>query len=342
MGSSASKNAIIIDGNQQYEVGRCLGKGSFGNVRAVVPKDDESKPIYAIKEVLKEEVISGHTYASMVDECSLLGLVQEWPFVVKIYEAFQTEYLLCIRMAFLSGGELRFHLLETMEYSSFPEEAILFYGGILMQTLGYMHGRGVVHRDIKLENILLDAEGYCYITDFNVATRLKEGETFNSSVGTMCYMAPEVLSMSSSANATADWWSLGCVLYELATGRRPFNYSGDGIRDFSDQLANIRSSPKLRFKGVSDDLKDVILNLLCLDPEERFTFEKTSKHPFFASFMEDWDKIKSKQIEAPIQPNKHTINFDPGVEMEDFLVTSGKKKRPLTLKEQERFVDWDW
>lgn len=109
----------------------------------------------------------------------------------------------------MTGGDLRFHITR----KSFTEEAIRFWIAELGCALRYIHQQGVVHRDVKPDNVLLDNEGHVHLADFNVATDLTPGRPLNSKSGTLAYLAPEVY-RGKGYTSEVDWWSLGVLFYE--------------------------------------------------------------------------------------------------------------------------------
>eukprot|EP01120_Amphizonella_sp_Union-15-10_P011958 TRINITY_DN5221_c0_g1_i1.p1 TRINITY_DN5221_c0_g1~~TRINITY_DN5221_c0_g1_i1.p1 ORF type:complete len:255 (-),score=36.54 TRINITY_DN5221_c0_g1_i1:590-1354(-) len=231
--SSAEDLQIFING-VEYERGRCLGKGSFSKVRALIPKNrSKSHNTWAIKEIQKSFVLNHKYDKNLLSEREILSVLQGCPFVVTLVTSFQTEDLLCLVLEFLSGGELKFVLKKKLEETgdAFSEEFVRFYAANIILALECIHSKCIVHRDIKLQNILLDSEGFCCVTDFNVAKMLGENEQTSEVCGTLNYMAPEVL-MNQKYDQMVDWWSLGIVLFELAKGYRPFqaNHSNKNVR----------------------------------------------------------------------------------------------------------------
>lgn len=116
------------------------------------------------------------------------------------------------------GGDLRFHL-DRAGYM--PEETVRFILAELSLALDYLHRKGIVHRDIKPDNVLLDEKGHAHLTDFNIAVHFTERRALTSIAGSMAYMAPEVL-LKRGYTYTVDWWSLGVMGWELLFGKRPF------------------------------------------------------------------------------------------------------------------------
>src|ERR1700712_2999345 len=117
----------------------------------------------------------------------------------------------------MTGGDLRFHISR----KTFTEEAVRFWIAELGCALRYVHGQGIVHRDVKPDNVLLDNEGHVHLADFNVASDLTPNKPLTSKSGTLAYLAPEVY-MGRGYYSEVDWWSLGVLFYECIYNKRPF------------------------------------------------------------------------------------------------------------------------
>nr|XP_053656124.1 RAC serine/threonine-protein kinase-like [Cherax quadricarinatus] len=169
-----------------FEFIRVLGRGTFGKVMLCRQKKNDR--IYAMKVLRKDVIIErrelAHTYA---ENCVLKAV--DHPFLTCLKYSFQTNDYLCFVMEYVNGGELFFHLTEER---SFTEERTRFYGAEICLALGYLHERNIIYRDLKLENILLDAEGHIKITDFGLCKEnICYGRTTHTFCGTPEYLAPE-------------------------------------------------------------------------------------------------------------------------------------------------------
>eukprot|EP01126_Amoeba_proteus_P000354 TRINITY_DN1010_c0_g1_i12.p1 TRINITY_DN1010_c0_g1~~TRINITY_DN1010_c0_g1_i12.p1 ORF type:complete len:233 (+),score=56.31 TRINITY_DN1010_c0_g1_i12:147-845(+) len=211
----------------------------------------------------KSEIVSRGENAInlLVKERILLTDLAGCPFVVRAYAATQDEKHLFLMLEFCSGGELDFHL-STMHHMS--EEFVKIYAAELVTGLDEMHNRfHIVHRDLKPENVLLDREGHITIIDFNVAHRCDDNGNIanpkNKSVGTLPYMAPEMLSAEDHSVAV-DWWSLGVLLFELRHGDLPFYKTGkdktEALRCINLEIPNLRK----QIRG-SEDFKDLLMGV---------------------------------------------------------------------------------
>ena len=166
---------------------------------------------------------------------------------------FQTEERVYFVLPFIQGGELFQHL---RKYKYFPEKNVQFYASIIGLSLEYLHKRGIVYRDIKPENILLEKDGYLKLIDFGMAKILKDDEKTNSFCGTPEYLAPEIIT-GEGHNRMADWWSYGTLVYEMLFGIPPF------YNENVETMYELITNKELRFPkkfNVSDEAKDLLKN----------------------------------------------------------------------------------
>eukprot|EP01029_Cantina_marsupialis_P007564 TRINITY_DN1847_c0_g1_i4.p1 TRINITY_DN1847_c0_g1~~TRINITY_DN1847_c0_g1_i4.p1 ORF type:complete len:415 (+),score=72.33 TRINITY_DN1847_c0_g1_i4:58-1302(+) len=192
---------------------KVIGKGSFGKVFQVRKKDNDV--IYAMKVLDKKHVIDSQQVEHTMTERGILGKVAH-PFIVKLHYAFQCRNKLYFVLDYCVGGELFFHLGKC---GQFPEDRAKFYTAELALAIEHCHTNDVIYRDLKPENVMLDAEGHIKLTDFGLSKMNIQSNTqgANSFCGTAEYLAPEVLTRQGHGRAV-DWWSLGTLLYEMLTG----------------------------------------------------------------------------------------------------------------------------
>lgn len=210
-------NSIIFKLYLLINIFLMMFSGSFGKVYLV--RDKASSILYAMKVLKKDYIIRKNQVEHTKTERSVLGYARH-PFIVGLNMAFQTADKLFFVLDYCGGGELFFHLGKV---GRFPEERSKFYAAQIVLALEYVHKLGVIYRDLKPENVLLDQHGNVRLTDFGLS---KEGVSdhstgANSFCGTPEYIAPEVLLRQGHGRAV-DWWSLGALLYEMITGLPPF------------------------------------------------------------------------------------------------------------------------
>ena len=321
-----------------FKMIKVIGRGTFGKVCLAQYK--KTKKYYAMK-ILKKNVILEHDQIKniLLEKKILENL--NYQFLVGMDFCFQTQERIYFVMNFIRGGELFNHLHEC---KFFPEKKARFYSAIIGLSLEYLHTHGIVYRDIKPDNILIDEDGYLKLADFGMAKMLKDQEKAFSICGTPEYFAPEIITREGH-NKSADWWSYGVLLYEMLCGIPPF-YSKNTKKMFELITKAELKFPKLI--NISEEAKDLIQKLLIKDQEKRLGteggFEAIKKHSFFKGF--DFKALEEKKIEAPFKPTLRgsvdVSNFDSKYTSEE-VVTSGISPKSIELikNNQEQFEDFE-
>ncbi|KAK2612408.1 hypothetical protein QQS21_001512 [Conoideocrella luteorostrata] len=285
--------------SEEFEPLRCLGKGTYGTVLLV--KQRATGRLYAQKQLKKASlVVHKRLIEQTKTERQILESVNRHPFVVKLYYAFQDLEKLYLILEYGQGGELFTHLnTEKM----FSETVTAFYMGEMLLAISHLHNDlGVVYRDLKPENCLLDADGHLLLTDFGLSkvSAEKTEDSCNSILGTVEYMAPEVI-LGKKYGKAADWWSFGALAYDLMTGNPPFR--GQNHAKIQD---NIVKQKLILPYFLSPDAKDLLTRLLRKDPHKRLgscmpkDLQTIKKHRFFRKI--NWKKLEARELEPPIQP----------------------------------------
>lgn len=208
-----------------------------------------------------------------------------------------------------------------LQKGALPEDHVRFYIAELIVALEHIHKQDIVYRDIKLENVLIDADGHIKLVDFGLCKKLGPRGRSKSFCGTVEYMAPEVIA-GTGHNTAADWWALGVIAIELLTTVTPFgvNETPDG----NEIMNRITDEPPIMPQSISADMEDFILKILTKDATERlgtwlgvvgwinikFTHlfvggsersaEEIKRHSLFNGI--DWEQLENKQLPAPAIP----------------------------------------
>ena len=325
-------------GVDDFKLIKVIGRGSYGKVCLVQFKP--TNDLYAMKSLKKDVLLDDEQVESALLEKNILQNIN-YPFLVRMVFCFQTEERVYFVLPFIRGGELFQHL---REYKYFPEKKAKFYASIIGLALEYLHKNGIVYRDIKPENILLEEDGYLKLIDFGMAKILKDNETTNSFCGTPEYLAPEIIT-GEGHNRMADWWSYGILIYEMLFGVPPFfNVNVEKMYELITK-AELRFPKKIK---ITNEARDLLTKLLKKNQKERFGikggFEEIKKHPFFKDV--DFKSLEEKKIEAPFKPvledSFDVRNFDEEFTSEELVSSQITEKNiEFIKKNQDQFDDFD-
>ncbi|KRF80704.1 uncharacterized protein Dvir_GJ16879, isoform D [Drosophila virilis] len=279
-----------------------LGKGSFGKVLLAELRD--TTYYYAIKCLKKDVVLEDDDVDSTLIERKVLALGTKHPYLCHLFCTFQTESHLFFVMEYLNGGDLMFHIQESGRFS---EERARFYGAEIISGLKFLHKKGIIYRDLKLDNVLLDYEGHVRIADFGMCKlQIYLDKTADSFCGTPDYMAPEIIK-GEKYNQNVDWWSFGVLLYEMLIGQSPF--SGCDEDELFWSICNeIPWFPVY----ISAEATGILKGLLEKDYTKRIGSQYSpagdiADHLFFRPI--DWNLLEKRQIEPPFKPQvKHPLD----------------------------------
>ncbi|XP_053684125.1 ribosomal protein S6 kinase alpha-5 [Sabethes cyaneus] len=295
------EDKVTID---DFKLLKVLGTGAYGKVFLVrkLGGVDHNK-LYAMK-VLKKATIcqKKKTAEHTKTERQVLESIKRSPFLVTMHYAFQTDSKLHIILDYVSGGELFTHLYNK---EHFTEEEVRIYIAEIIVALEQLHKLGIIYRDIKLENILIDADGHIVLTDFGLSRELVyENERAHSFCGTIEYMAPEIVKSNQNGHdASVDWWSVGVLTFELLTGSSPF--SSDEPATQTEISKKITNTEAIIPEHLSREAKDFIRKLLVKDPRRRLgggtaDASELKSHTFFKSI--NWRLLAEKKVAAPFKP----------------------------------------
>ncbi|CCH41319.1 hypothetical protein BN7_858 [Wickerhamomyces ciferrii] len=274
-----------------FEYIKVLGVGSYGKVLLV--REKKTGKLFAQKQLKKASIIiQSKTVERTINEKSILENIDHGS-IVKLFYSFQDNDKLYLILEYLDGGEL-FQHLQQEKFLSETNAAV--YLAQMVLGLEHLHKIGIVYRDLKPENCLLDSDGYLVLTDFGLSkVGLNDDELCTSLIGTPEYMAPEIL-QDIPYDYAVDFWSLGCVMFDMLTGSPPF--TGNNNKRIMDKI--LANKFKVPFY-LSADAKDLLLRLLKKNPDKRLTdFETVKKHRFFRKI--NWSDIENRSFIPPIVP----------------------------------------
>lgn len=283
---------------EDFEPLMCLGKGSYGTVLLV--RQRTTGRLFAQKQFKKASItVHKKLIEQTKTERNILESVNRHPFIVNFYYAFQDHEKLYLILEYAQGGELFHHLAAERMFS---EDVTAFYMAEMVLALDHLHRTvGVIYRDLKPENCLLDSEGHLLLTDFGLSkVSLDEDNPCRSFLGTIEYMAPEVV-QGLEYGAAVDWWSLGALGVDLLTGAPPF--TGNNNAKIQEKI--VKSKLSLPYY-LSADAKDLLTRLLRKEPKKRLGFnmpkdlQTMKNHRFFRKI--NWKALEARELEPPIQP----------------------------------------
>ncbi|GAB7338089.1 hypothetical protein MBLNU457_4453t1 [Dothideomycetes sp. NU457] len=296
MGNNSGKPVVFTDevNLDHFRLLRVVGKGAFGKVRIVERKD--TGLTFALKYIRKDEVVRSESVRNMIRERRMLEHLNH-PFLCNLRYSFQDVEYLYIVVDLMTGGDLRFHITR----KAFTEEAIRFWIAELGCALRYIHQQGIVHRDVKPDNVLLDNEGHVHLADFNVATDLTPGRPLTSKSGTLAYLAPEVYRGKGYGP------------------ERPFE--GNHHEQLAQAIMKGDPNYPVTNPPVSMVCMHAISSLLEKDKSLRIgasSWDSFIDNPFFREL--DFDLLLKKQIEPVFVPSSEKTNFDATYDLEELLL----------------------
>ena len=305
---NVSSNDFIMD---SY----AIGKGSFGFVR--LGKHKRTSLTYAIKQTRKVDVVKKKGMKFVLRERKTLKSINH-PFIIKLCGSFQDRSCLFLVMEYAPGGDLGW-LSCRSDNQRLPEDDARFYAAELLIALKHLHTVcGVMHRDIKPDNVLLDAKGHVKLGDFGFARKVDSNGRCQSHLGTPHYLAPEQLDIHNRAGYTTcvDWWSWAVTVFVLVAGNGPFGKNSD--TRYEVYLRVMKSKYKTP-KVFSSSLRKLIKAMFTLKEKKRLTDVDTiMNHSWFAGHV-DWVQMEAQETMPPSKPSivKNGKNNFTKIELRD-------------------------
>ncbi|XP_046728986.1 protein kinase C eta type isoform X1 [Silurus meridionalis] len=305
---------------EDFTLIQVLGKGSFGKV--MLARFNDSEHVFAVKVLKKDVILQDDDVECTLTEKRVLTLAHSHPYLTHLYCCFQNLERLFFVMEFVNGGDLMFHIQKSRK---FEENRARFYAAEITCALIFLHSKGIIYRDLKLDNVLLDRDGHCKLADFGMC---KEGMFEGTATGTFCgtpdYIAPEIL-QEMLYGPSVDWWALGVLLYEMLSGHAPFEAENE-----DDLFECILNEEIVLASWLSTNAEDILKALLMKNPTRRLGCVTSSggenavmAHAFFNTI--DWEKLNRREMEPPFKPQikagEDVNNFDPDFTNEDAVLT---------------------
>uniref|UniRef100_A0A8C3C042 G protein-coupled receptor kinase 5 n=1 Tax=Cairina moschata TaxID=8855 RepID=A0A8C3C042_CAIMO len=242
---------------------------------------------------------------------------------VNLAYAYETKDALCLVLTIMNGGDLKFHIYN-MGNPGFEEERALFYAAEILCGLEDLHRENTVYRDLKPENILLDDYGHIRISDLGLAVKIPEGESIRGRVGTVGYMAPEVLN-NQRYTLSPDYWGLGCLIYEMIAGQSPFRGRKEKVkREEVDR--RVLETEEVYSHKFSEEAKSICKMLLTKDMKQRLGCQgegatEVKRHPFFKSM--NFKRLEAGMLDPPFVPDPRAVYCKDVLDIEQFSTVKG-------------------
>ncbi|XP_035468626.1 cGMP-dependent protein kinase 1 isoform X3 [Scophthalmus maximus] len=285
-----------------------LGVGGFGRVELVQLKNEEAKT-FAMKILKKRHIMDTRQQEHIRSEKHIMTEAHS-DFIVRLYRTFKDRKYLYMLMEACLGGEVWTILRDR---GSFEDSTTRFYTACVVEAFAYLHAKGVIYRDLKPENLILDSRGYAKLVDFGFAKKIGVCKKTWTFCGTPEYVAPEII-LNKGHDVSADYWSLGVLMFELLTGSPPFS-GPDPMKTYNVILRGI---DMIEFpKKISKNAASLIKKLCRDSPSERLGNLKNGvkdiqKHKWFEGF--NWEGLRKGTLTPPITPDvsspTDTSNFD--------------------------------
>lgn len=299
--SAAKTRQMSLD---DFDLLRVIGRGSYAKVFLAEYK--RTGKTYAMKVIKKSSVNDDEDIDWVQTEKHVFEQATNHPFLVGLHSCFQTESRLFFVIEYLSGGDLMYHMQRKRRL---PEDHARFYSAEICLALDFLHLRGIIYRDLKLDNVLLDSEGHIKLTDYGMCKEgLKVGEQTSTFCGTPNYIAPEML-RGESYDFSVDWWALGVLCFEMMAGRSPFeineNPSENPDLNTEDHLFQVILEKPIRIpRNLSAKANSLLKGFLQKNPADRLGsvsgLKEIEQHFFYNGI--DWKLLEQRMVQPPHKP----------------------------------------
>ena len=282
--------------SDDYKIVKKLGAGAYSEVFLI---EDKVKQNLDCVKVIDKESLSGYDGEDIMNEIKTLSEMDH-PNIMKIKGHYDTKSQLMIVSEYLSGGELFDRIIEEKKLTEAKAAQMIEQ---IISAVSYLHQHGIIHRDLKPENIVFEDKNptsNVKIIDFGTSRKFKVGEKLQSKMGTVYYIAPEVI--EGSYNFKCDVWSCGVIFYTLLFGIPPFNSKSDS-EIYEKIKKGVFSFPE-KISSISAEAKDLITKMLTLNPDKRLTADECLSHPWFEKM-----RAKSSDLDNNLGTMQNLVKF---------------------------------
>lgn len=314
-----------------YRVGRTIGKGSYATVKEATSQKHRCK--VAIKIITKKNTQKDYIEKFLPREIEVIKILKH-PSIVLFNQCIETTNRVYLIMEYLNNGDL---LEAVRSRKIIPENLASIWFAQMMAGIEYCHNQGVVHRDLKCENLLLDNHENLKLTDFgfarsNMKPLLGQPVLSETYCGSYAYAAPEILTGCPYRPQLADIWSMGVILYVMVIGRLPFDDS-----NHRELLKQVRFGPTFPHKRpISNECKNIITKIL-VRREDRPPIAIIKQHVWYqrnvpASVIRDYEPDKGRRHSMPVKPIPDLKTPDTGTKTIEQPASSDLSKAIETLR----------
>ncbi|XP_061492882.1 rhodopsin kinase GRK7 [Rhineura floridana] len=299
---------------------RVLGKGGFGEVCAIQVRN--TGKMYACKKLDKKRLKKKGGEKMALLEKEILEKVNS-RFIVTLAYAYQSITSLCLVMSLMNGGDLKYHIYNVGE-RGLEMDRITFYSAQITCGMLHLHSIKIVYRDMKPENVLLDDNGHCRLSDLGMAVEVREDTPITQRAGTNGYMAPEILK-EENYWYPVDWFAMGCSIYEMVAGRTPFKDFKEKVNKDEFKRRTLEDEVTFEHANFDEPTKDICKLFLAKKPEDRLGSRSNEddprKHPFFKSI--NFHRLEAGLIDPPFVPDTSVVYAKDVADIADFSEVRG-------------------